>query len=112
MPDLHLLANRTALARIRFPEHRIGAVPDGADGVADTRRQLDGQARALTVEVQVIEALDVRIKVRPPVPAPQTLQDLVRSGRRRLETERQGAARDWHRVRLALATQLREGLDR
>ena len=112
MPDFHLLANRTSLLRLRFAEGRIVTAADGADVVADTRAQVDRQHRVLDVELQVIEALDIRIRQRPPVPPPQTLQDLVRAGRRRLERERQGGARDWHGVRLALAGTLRRGLER
>jgi len=62
----------------------------------------------------VIEAIDGRIKLRRPLPAPapvEALQSLVRRGRRRLERERQGAARSLHDVRLDAATKLRAVLE-
>jgi hypothetical protein len=111
MPDIHLLANRSALARIRIAETTVASAPDGDDAVADTRVRLDRITRVLDVDLQVISAIDIRGTLRPPVPPPQTLQDLVRSGRRRLERERQGVARDWHAQRLAAVTGVRKGLD-
>lgn len=111
MPDLHALANRPQLARLRIAELRVASVPDGADAAADARLRLARVREVLAVEREILEAVDLRGKLRPAIPPPQSLQDLVRAGRRRLERERTGAARDWHARRLAAAVDLEAGLE-
>jgi hypothetical protein len=111
MANLHLLANRPALARLTNVDSLIAASTDGSDAAGDALRRLDLLGGALTQERAVIDAIDVRILRRPPVPPPATLQDLVRSGRRRLERERLGRRRTWHADRLAAVGRLRAALE-
>lgn len=112
MPDLHTLTNRAQLVRLRVAEIRVATAPDGADAPADARARLSSVRRRLTAELELVEAVDLRGKLRPVIPAPRSLQDLVRAGRRRLERERLGTARDWTARRLAAVTDVEAGLGR
>lgn len=111
MPDLHALANRTQLARLRFAETFVATAPDGDDAAADARRRLARVRPALALELEVLEAVELRLARRPAIPAPESLQELVRAGRRRLDRERAGTARDWHARRRAAADDLEAGLE-
>lgn len=111
MPDIHLLANRTSLTRLRIAEHVVATASDGDDAAADARARAARLTRVLDVELDIINAVDLRVNARPVVPAPVTLQDLVRSGRRRIERERVGAARDRHTRLVTLNAQLKQALD-
>ncbi|KAB2910288.1 MAG: hypothetical protein F9K40_02975 [Kofleriaceae bacterium] len=111
MANLHLLANRPAMTRLTSVDSLIAASTDGSDAVADSLRRLNLLGGALAHELAVIVATDVRIQRRPPVPPPATLQDLVRSGRRRLERERLGRRRTWHADRMAAVGRLRAALE-
>ena len=111
MPDLHLLANLSSLVRHRVAETLVASAPAGEDVQADVQLRLARVGQVLDVELAVIDAVAQRGTLRPPIPAPQSLQDLVRAGRRRLERERLGTSRDWYARRLAAVTDLRVGLD-
>jgi hypothetical protein len=114
MPDVFALANRASLARIRAPEIAIAVADDQPDATASTRARLDNIGKALSIQRGVIDALEGRIKQRPPLPPPppvESLQSLVRRGRRRLERERQGGSRALHDVRLDAVGRLRVALE-
>ena len=111
MPATHTLANRTSLTRLRIAEHVVASAPDGDDAVGDALTRAAGLTRVLEIELAVIDAVDLRANARPVVPAPVTLQDLVRSGRRRIERERVGAARDRHTKLATLNDQLKQALE-
>ncbi len=114
MPDVFTLTGTTALARLRTPELAIAVADDGADARAAALGRLTTLQNNLAVTLGVIDAVDGRIKLRrplPPVPAVESLQSLVRRGRRRLERERQGAARSLHDVRLDAVIKLRAVLE-
>lgn len=110
MANLHLLADRPAMARLHEVESLIASSTDGSDAVSDALRRLTLVDGALSHELAVIDAIDVRLRRRPPVPPPASLQELVRAGRRRLERERLGRRRTWHADRLAAVGRLRDAL--
>jgi hypothetical protein len=110
MADLHLFANRPSLVRLQNVETLVAASTDGGNARAETLGRLGLLDQALTGERDVIEAMGVRIGRRPPVPTPTTLQDLVRSGRRRLERERLGRQRTWASDRAGAVLRLRRAL--
>jgi hypothetical protein len=114
MPDVFALAGIQSLTRLRTPELQVAVADDGADAKATATARLSTIGRNLGVTLNVIEALDARIKLRRPLPVPaqvESLQSLVRRGRRRLERERQGATRSLHDVRLAAVTKLQSVLE-
>jgi hypothetical protein len=110
MANLHLLANRPSTARYSDVERLVASSTDGADARVEVLSRLDRLSGALGNELAVIEALDFRAARRPPVPPPQTLQDLVRSGRRRLEQERIGRRQIWRADRVFAVDRLRGAL--
>lgn len=111
MANLHLLANRPAMVRLSNVDSLVTASTDGSDAASDALHRLKLLSGALVLELAVIDAIDIRIQRRPPVPPPTSLQDLVRSGRRRLERERLGRRRTWHADRLAAVGRLRAALE-
>lgn len=114
MPDVFALAGIQSLTRLRTPELQIAVADDGADAKATATARLTTIGRNLGVTLGVIEAVDARIKLRRPLPPPaqlESLQSLVRRGRRRLERERQGAMRNLHDVRFTAVTKLRSVLE-
>ena len=114
MPNIFALAATPSLTRLRTPELAIAVADDGADARGAAVSRLTVIQVNLGVDLGVIEAVDERLRQRrplPPVPPAESLQSLVRRGRRRLERERQGGARSLHDVRLAAATRLRSVLE-
>jgi hypothetical protein len=114
MPDVFALAGIPALTRLRTPELAVAVADDGADAKGAAVARLTTLQQNLGITLSVIEAVDGRIKLRRPLPPPQnieSLQSLVRRGRRRLERERQGATRSLHDVRLDAVTKLRAVLE-
>jgi hypothetical protein len=114
MPDVFALSGRPALARMRTPEIAVVVTDDGPDAKASALGRLLAVEGTLAIHLGVIDALDGRIKLRRPLPIPaptESLQSLVRRGRRRLERERQGGARALHDIRLNAVTQLRVVLE-
>lgn len=114
MPDVFSLTGTPALARLRSPEISIAVADDGADAKASAISRLTTIQNNLGVTLGVIDAVDSRIKLRrplPPIPQVESLQSLVRRGRRRLERERQGAARSLHDIRLDAVIKLRKVLE-
>jgi len=113
MPDVFALSKIPALTRLRTPELEIAVADDGEDAKASTIAKLEVRTRNLAVALGVLDAVDLRIKLRRPWPLPvpvppvESLQSLVRRGRRRLERERHGAARILHDLRLDAVTRLR-----
>lgn len=110
MPNLHTLAGKTRLASATSPEAIVANTPDGDDARTVAIARLTRFVGVLEAERTIVEAIDVRIKLRPPVAQPQTLQDLVRAGRRRLERERVGRRQHWIGGRLDAIGRLREAL--
>lgn len=110
MPDVFALAGIPALTRLRTPELAVAVADDGADAKGAAVTRLTTLQHNLGITLGVIQAVDDRIKLRrplPPILVPvEPLQSLVRRGRRRLERERQGAARSLHDVRLDAVTKL------
>lgn len=114
MPDVFKLTGIPALTRLRTPEIAIAVADDGADAKAEAIARLDTIQTNLGVTLGVLDAVDARIKLRrplPPVPEVESLQSLVRRGRRRLERERQGVARSLHDLRLDTVIKLRRVLE-
>jgi hypothetical protein len=99
---------------MRDPELEVGVAGDATDPKAEALNRLTTYKSNLDVSLSVIDAIEGRIKLRPPIPTPPTqesLQNLVRRGRRRLERERQSAARGLHDTRLDVVTKLRTVLE-
>jgi len=111
MPALFALTAKPALARPRTPEVAVAAPDDDHNARAGTIARLTRFTARISLDRAVIDALDIRIQTRLPLPAPETTQNLVRRARRRLEQERLGAARAHHDVRLAAVTRLRTVLE-
>jgi hypothetical protein len=114
MPDVFALAGIPSLARLRTPELAIAVADDDDDARGSALGRLTTIQRNLGVDLGVIDALEAHLKLRQPLsspPAVEDLQSLVRRGRRRLERERQGAARNLHDIRLAAVTTLRAALE-
>lgn len=114
MPDVFALAAVPALARLRTPELAIAVADDADDARNSTIGRLATTQRILAIDLGVIEALEGRLQQRrplPPRPPLESLQSLVRRGRRRLERERQGGARSLHDLRLGAVTRLRAILE-
>jgi hypothetical protein len=110
MPDVFALTGTPSLARLRSPEIAVAVADDAQDAKAAALGRLTTIERGLAVDRGVIEALDSRIKLRrplPPLPPVESLQSLVQRGRRRLERERQGGARQLHDIRLGAVVKLR-----
>lgn len=113
MPDVFALNGTPALVRLRSPELAVAIADDGDDARAAATARLTTLHDNLGVTLGVIEAVDARIKLRRPLPPPvnlESLQSLVRRGRRRLERERQGASRDLHDTRLVAVAKLQSVL--
>jgi hypothetical protein len=69
---------------------------DGDDAKTAVLGRLGAIDQQLTINLGVIDGLDARIRLRRPLPAPaqvESLQSLVRRGRRRLQREQQGGSR-------------------
>ena len=114
MPDVFALAGISAVTRLRTPELAVAVADDGADAKVAAVDRLTTLQHNLGITLSVIEAVDSRIKLRRPLPQPppvESLQSLVRRGRRRLERERQGASRSLHDVRLDAVVKLRAVLE-
>lgn len=111
MPDVFVLSARTALARLRVTEVAVAATGDDANARTGTIARLTTFADRITLDRRVIDALDLRIQTRLPLPVQETTQNLVRRARRRLEQERLGAARTHHDLRLTAVTRLRAVLE-
>jgi hypothetical protein len=111
MPDVFALTARPALARLRFAEVAVAAVDDSADARAGALVHLTRITERITLDRRVIDGLDLRIKLRLPLPPQETMQNLVRRARRRLEQERLGAARAHHDVRFTAVARLRTALE-
>jgi hypothetical protein len=114
MPDIFALAQIPSLTRLRTPELEVAVADDGADAKAAAVSRLGAMQHNLGITLSVVEAIDRRIKLRrplPPIGNIESLQSLVRRGRRRLERERQGATRALHDTRLDAVTKLRAVLE-
>lgn len=114
MPDVFALAGIAAVTRLRTPEIEVAVTDDGGDAKTAAVNRLTTLQHNLGVTLSVIEAVDGRIKLRRPLPPiinVESLQSLVRRGRRRLERERQGASRSLHDLRLDAVTKLRAVLE-
>lgn len=113
MPNVFALAAVPSLARLDTPELEIAVADDGQNARASAVSRLDTIEHNLSIDLGVIQAVDDRLRLRPPLPPlppVESLQSLVRRGRRRLERERQGGALRLHDLRLAAATRLRQAL--
>jgi hypothetical protein len=96
MPDVFALSGIQSLARLRTPELEVAVADDDADAKASSIAKLAQIDRRLEVSRGLLDALEGRSKLRRPLPplAPlESVQSLVRRGRRRLERERQGGTR-------------------
>ena len=116
MPDVFALAGISAVTRLRTPELAVAVADDGADAKTAAVSRLTTLQHNLGITLSVIEAVDGRIRLRRPLPQPppppiESLQSLIRRGRRRLERERQGASRSLHDVRLDAVVRLRAVLE-
>ena len=112
MPNVFALSNRPALPAFDRPEPLVAVTPDGADAPALALAHLSLTRTRLVLEKGILEALDVRLTLRPPAPpAPRTLQELGRSARRRLAEERQRGARQWLDVRVLAVDRLAAALE-
>lgn len=114
MPNVFALAGTPSLARIRTPEIAVAIADDHSDARASALVRLTAFEGSLGIQLGVIDAVEGRIKLRRPLPPPtqvESLQSLVRRGRRRLERERQGGARSLHDTRLDAVTRLRAALE-
>jgi len=113
MPDAFLLSGRPTLARLSIAEVRVATMPDtSAEPREASLLRLTNVRIHLDQEVSVLDALDARLNLRPVPPPPASLQDLVRSGRRRLAEARQQESRDWLRQRVEAVSNLRDVLER
>jgi hypothetical protein len=112
MPNVFALNGRASLQRYDRAEPLISVTPDGENSTKETLAHLSVTEARLSSELLIIKALDLRIQSRPPVPAPVTLQELVRSARRRLAHERQKDSRHWLELRTGVLTQLKRVLER
>ncbi len=81
--------------RVDTPELLAASTQD-TDGDAKTAAiaQANDSTARLQLSLNLVDAIAGRIKLFPPLPSPISLQDLVRSGRARLLSERQSADRD------------------
>jgi hypothetical protein len=114
MPDVFTLAAIPSLARLRSPEMAVAVANDASDAVASANARLSTIEARIGLNLGVIDAVDARLKLRRPIPLPaplESVQSLIQRGRRRLERERQGAARQLETVRLAAVTKLRSVLE-
>jgi len=111
MPDVFALNAVPALARLRAPEVAIATANDDADARVASLHKLSVFGQRLTVDRNLIDALDLRLKQRPTLPAVETTQNLVRRARRRLEQERVGAARADNDVRRIAVVRLQAVLE-
>ncbi len=111
MPDVFALSAVPSLARLRVAEVAVATANDDSDARVSSIRKLTVFDRSLDVERRVIDALDLRIKGRLPVPPQETTQNLVRRARRRLEQERLGAWRGSNEFRAVTVTRLRAVLE-
>jgi hypothetical protein len=94
MANFIQLLGLPTVRRMESPE-LLAAVAQNTDGdpAPVAIAQAQNSALRLQTNLNVIDALGARIRLYPPLPAPQTLQDLVRSGRKRLLDERQTSDR-------------------
>jgi hypothetical protein len=114
MPDLFALAAIPSLARLRSPEIAAAVADDGDDAKTTVLGRLGAIEQQLTIDLGVIDGLDARLKLRRPLPAPaqvESLQSLVRRGRRRLQREQQGGSRQLHDVTATTIGKLRQILE-
>jgi hypothetical protein len=111
MPDVFTLNAAPSLARLRVAEVAIATANDDDDARAGTLAKLGLFGNRLGVERGVIDALDLRLRLRPPLPVLETTQNLVRRARRRLEQERLGVARAQNDVRRLAVTRLQAVLE-
>lgn len=111
MPDVFALSALPSLARLRVSEVAIATANDDDDARAGTLAKLAVVDRRVALDRAVIDALEIRIQGRLPVPNIESTQNLVRRARRRLEQERLGAARTHHDVRSVTVTRLRAVLE-
>lgn len=113
MIDALRLIGRTSITRFDLAQSIVATTPDDARDAKTTAlsKIADVQSR-LSVSLTVIEAIDERIRLRPVPPPPVTLQDLVRSGRRRLAEERQRGSRRWVEERTQAVERLKTVLER
>jgi len=114
MPDILALSNIIGPARLRTPEISVAVADDAPDAKAAALTRLTTIHDNLGVVAGILDGVDGRIKLRPPlppIPPVESLQSLVRRGRRRLERERQGAARGQHDIKLAAVEKLKGVLE-
>jgi hypothetical protein len=106
------LLGRASIARFDLAESVVAATPDDTgDARTGALTKLGDMQQHLSISLSVIGALDQRLRLRPfPLP-PVTLQDLVRSGRRRLADERQRGSRRWIEGRNLAVERLRTFLE-
>lgn len=107
MANYHKLANRPRIARLAAVEPLVAASLDGPDAKLDAITRLGKLSAALAVEHAVTDALEHRLSLRPVIATLDTLQDLVRAARRKLERERITGRRAWRDQRLDAVTRLR-----
>ena len=111
MPDVFALNHIPALVRLREPELAIAVADDGdTDAAQAALVRLTTIKDRLDLDLSVVDALEGRLKIRRPLPPPapiESLQSLVRRGRRRLERERQGGVRKLLEVRSSAIIRLR-----
>ena len=78
MPNVFALSNRPGLPTFDRPEPLMAVAPDGADAPALALERLSVTRTQLVLHQGILEALDVRLTLRPPAPAaPRTLQELI-----------------------------------
>jgi hypothetical protein len=113
MIDALRLIGRTSIARFDLAQSIVATTPDDARDAKTTALAKIADVRShLELSVTVIDAIDRRIALRPTPPPPVTLQDLVRSGRRRLAEERQRGSRRWVEERTVAVNRLQTVLER
>jgi hypothetical protein len=111
--DVLRLAGRSGIARFEIAQSIVAATPDDTrDARTTALTKIADVRQRLETSMVVINAIDERLILRPAPPPPVTLQDLVRSGRRRLAEERQRGARGWLEVRTTTVERLRDVLER
>jgi hypothetical protein len=112
MIDAIRLIGKKSIARFDLAESIVATTPDDTrDASATALTKIADMKSRLTVSLTIIEAIDERIRIRPVPPPPATLQDLVRSGRRRLAEERQRGARRWVEERVSAVDRLKSLLE-
>jgi hypothetical protein len=112
MIDPLRLMGLPSIARFDLAESVVAVTPDDSrDGKTTALAKIADLQIHLSASQAVIDAIDKRISLFPVPPPPVTLQDLVRSGRRRLSDERQRGARTWVSVRTQAATRLQSVLE-